>query len=155
MSTPSQPPNSPPQISFFAVCDDVRVEQGSKFTLIGFYGRGVGVQALPSTFPKLSFIAQFDLPSIGGHDLVIRLINPSGGVIFESPRSPLTVPVENSPFPVQYRTSTIVFYVAPLALTESGEYTVQYELSDWPPYSLQFFVAVQLPPLAPTIAAVQ
>jgi hypothetical protein len=139
---------SRPAMSTFSVCDDVRVELGNKFTLVGFYSRSIALPALPGTFPKLSFFAQFDSSSLVGHDLVARLINPSGVVIFESPRTSLPSPVENSPFPNDFRTTTIVFQVAPLALTEGGAYTVQYELSDWPPYRVQFFVALQ-----PTSAA--
>ncbi|HYM78371.1 MAG TPA: hypothetical protein VE377_20525 [Candidatus Dormibacteraeota bacterium] len=139
-------------MSTFSVCDDVRLEVGNRFTIIGFYSKSIALPALPTTLPKLAFFAQFDSPSLAGHDLVVRLINPSGGLIFESPRTGLPVPVEDSPFPSEYRTTTIVFQVAPLALNERGAYTVQYELSDWPPYKVQFFVALQPAISAPGVS---
>lgn len=139
----SPPTNLTPALSTFSVCDDVRMEVGNKFTLVGFYGRSIAVPVIPGTFPKLSFFAQFDSPSLVGHDLVVRLVNPSGVLIFETPRTTLPPPVENSPFPPEHRATTVVFQVAPFVANESGAYSVQYEISDWPPYRVQFFIARQ------------
>lgn len=142
----SQPVNARPNLAVFSVCDDVRAEQGNKFTLVGFYARSLTLQTIPSTLPKLAFFAQFDSLSVQGHDLIVRLINPSGTLIFETPRTNLAAPNMDSPVPNEYRMAMVVFQVAPLTFTDSGVYTVEYEFSEFPPYRVNFFVALQPSP---------
>lgn len=138
----SQPHDLPPRLITFTICDDVRVEKDNKFTLVGVYSRSIALQTMPFTFPKISFFAQFDSLALQNRDLIVRLVNPSGAVVFET-RGKLPAATEASPFPPEFRDTTVVFHLAPFTLTESGLYSVHYEASDWPPYRVEFFVALR------------
>jgi hypothetical protein len=139
----------PPQLSIFAVCDDVRVEQGGKFTLVGYYGKSIIVQSLPITLPKICFFAQFESSSWQPNSLRIRLINPSGNVMFETPSSNVPQLDEPSVIPREYQQATMIFQFAPMTFSEQGEHFVEYELSGWPPYRIRFYVAPAPAPANP------
>jgi len=70
----------------------------------------------------------------------MRLANPTGGVIFETPLANL-LPVKEDPMiPNQYREARLMFQVAPMTLNEGGVYTVEFEVPGWPVYRAQFLI---------------
>jgi hypothetical protein len=138
----SQPVNvAAPRLSAFAICDDVRTEQGGKLTIVGFYGKAMRVPTLPTTFPKLCFWAQFDSPSLRPNSVRVRLTSPSGNVVLETPNIDVPHADDVSAIPSEYRQANLVFQVAPMIVNEGGPYVVEYDFPGWPPYQVQFFVS--------------
>jgi hypothetical protein len=143
--------DSAPPLLTFSVCDDVRAEVSGKTTIVGIYGRAVRIANLPSTLPKLCFVAQFDSSFIQAQASAVRtrLSGPSGSVIFETPQVNLPPPAREDPMiPNQYREARLIFQVAPMILNEAGVYTVEFEVPGWPVYYAQFLVVAD-----PSLAA--
>jgi len=137
-----------PRLTSFAVCDDVRAEQGGKLSLIGFYARSVVVGAIPALMPKLCFFAQFDSLE-GANVFSIRLVSPSGNLILEVPSLAVATPPP-SVVPAEYRATQFAFQVAPMSLNEEGVYRVEYCFEAWAPCAAEFFVGVDPSLLGPT-----
>ena len=51
-----------PRTAHFLVCDDIRLEQGNKHSLMGIYGTQVFVPEMPVVLPKLCFQVQVRTP---------------------------------------------------------------------------------------------
>jgi hypothetical protein len=150
MASQTQPlPNAAPRLSTFAVCDDIRTEQGGKLTVVGLYGKAIRIATLPATLPKLCFLAEFDSPFLQATTLRVRLINPSGNLVFETPVMSVPRLGEDPLIPQEYRQARVVFQVAPMIANEGGAYAIEYEFPGWPLYRQQFFVAADPALVAP------
>ena len=64
-----------PREIFSIVCDDIRIEQGNKVSLMGIYTDGILVSQLPFVFPKLCLAQQFE-DDMESHELTVVLVGP-------------------------------------------------------------------------------
>lgn len=73
-----------PREIFSIICDDIRIEQGNKLSLIGTYTDGILVPRIPFTFPKLCLAQQFE-DAKGVQKLRIHLVGPKLNIKAEAP----------------------------------------------------------------------
>jgi len=65
----------PPREVFSIICDDIRLEQSNKLSLIGTYTDGIIVSGLPITLPKFCF-AQHIVDAPGIRKVKVKLRGP-------------------------------------------------------------------------------
>lgn len=64
-----------PRELFSIVCDDIRLEEGNKVSLMGIYAQGIFVSQLPFIFPKLCLAQQFE-DDMESRELTVVLVGP-------------------------------------------------------------------------------
>lgn len=104
--------------------DDVRVELGNKFSIMGVYSGGMdfGVQPLPIFLPSLAiFITAKGLEDSSNISLTAR--SPNGAVI--SSIQPQPIIIERPEFP-----AAIFFKLSPFAVSEYGSYTFNIKIGE-------------------------
>jgi hypothetical protein len=87
------------------VCDDIRMEVGNKYSLIGCYAGGIHVTPVPSALPKLCFSVKVYTPITRPFaKLVVRVLRGETSVA-EMPFPPegLAEPVANAPEGARHR----------------------------------------------------
>jgi hypothetical protein len=135
---PNQP-NLPPNLLYFGICDDIRVEEGGKLTVVGLYGRSMRIGKIPATLSKLCLFAQFplfDLPAA----LDIRLVSPSGVLLLEA-RNARILPVgKRLNIPNEYQLSQVIVHIVPMPLNEEGRYRVGFVFPNRGECETDFFV---------------
>jgi hypothetical protein len=113
---------SNPKIGYCLVCEDVRIEQGNKLTILGFYGllpattlRVNIVLAKPGLSIKLMFLAGM---SNGSGVAVAKILKPNNETLYEAPPQEVTgVPdIDGIHFG---------FGFLPVVFSEPGEYFFQ------------------------------
>ncbi len=82
----------PLQVITAIICDDVRREANGKDILIGVYGSGMRVEAIPHLI-MLAFWLELKTFEIGSHEFSMRIMAPNEAIIFQSP--PTRINVEN------------------------------------------------------------
>jgi hypothetical protein len=133
-----------PNLVVFGLCDDVRSEHGNKMTLVGYCGQSMNFAVLPAVLPKICFFAQFD-PLEGATRCSVRLISPSGQVLFEAPNLPVSRPLAAPEGgPSRFRHQILIFQVAPIAFNEVGECRMEYDFGLWPAFATSFFISLDL-----------
>jgi hypothetical protein len=85
---------TPPTLSEFLVCDDIRQEVGNKVSLIGVYAGGSVVLSAgttaPQLIPSLCFFARFTNGD-GQYTVLTSLIDPSGNAVHKAPIQNVTL----------------------------------------------------------------
>lgn len=72
------------------VCDDIRREENGKDILIGVYGSGLRVQALP-TFLNLAVWLEVVPKVTGQHQLKMRMVGQNSSILFETASLPVQI----------------------------------------------------------------
>lgn len=129
-----------PELVSFAVCDDIRAERDNKLTLVGYYGRSLNVGSIPGTLPKLCFLGQFPI-SLDAGSVVFRVMSPSRVLIMETPPVKLERPNAPTDVPQEYRYSQLVFQIAPMPVSETGDYLVEFAFSNSQVVRAKFYVS--------------
>ncbi|MGB3552390.1 MAG: hypothetical protein WA993_17015 [Candidatus Binatus sp.] len=111
-----------PLFNFCLVCDDVRIEQGGKALIIGFYGMvpyvEIGVTQPSAPIPRLTFVLISGPPIVAGrYHIVLSVKDPQGREVLNKNPAPIDQDVAAGPF-------NAIIYLQPMPLNGVGTYTV-------------------------------
>ena len=112
---------SDPRVAHCIFCDDIRLEQGNKISLMGCYGADISIdRPFPLTLPKFGFAVWLisdadDLPE----RMSVSVILPDGSELLKSTPAELLPPAEKLEGVKKVKFNA-AFPVAPLPLPSDG-----------------------------------
>ncbi|MBK7996129.1 MAG: hypothetical protein IPK14_22955 [Blastocatellia bacterium] len=109
------------EIVYQIFCDDVRLEVGNKFSLMGIF-QDIYVQQLPVGLPKMAIITQWR--GKGDYSSEVRVLTPKKKLLAASPVTQFQIPEEGF-------ANNVNFFIT-LQFDEVGDYTVQTLLDSTP-----------------------
>lgn len=107
--------DTPLQVISAIICDDVRREINGKDILIGVFGSGMKIGAIPSLV-SLSFWLEL-YATAGSHELTLRMIDPNGATVFQTPTNKVETKIDG------FNHSAIVG--APIQISLTGDFKLQ------------------------------
>jgi hypothetical protein len=121
-----------PRETFSLLCDDIRLEQGNKVSLMGLYSKGLIVEQVPCTMARLCLYQQLEELS-DGKNVLVQLKGPKLSVKAE-------IKIEKS---VESLNLRVVF--GPVHFEEEGDYRFETYIdnSDEPVAVKNFFVKLR------------
>lgn len=102
----------------FIICDDIRIEAGNKFALLGVYAGGDIVlqnNKLPINIASLAFYFNF-LDGEGKFNTRFKLIDPDGEVLMETNLEPSDKKKD--------KRLTVILKISPFNIKKLGQYTI-------------------------------
>ena len=104
----------------FILCEDVRVEQSGRFSLMGVFGPSIEVDAVPIVLPSLCVVVLVLNPEEWFENHRARVLGPDGRELVSSTIAAAR-PTEQGPYQSQW-----IWKMVPFPIVQPGEYQVQW-----------------------------
>jgi hypothetical protein len=112
-----------PNIHTCLICEDIRPEPGSKFTILGFFGVApkveIRIPRLEHANLRLAFLAIADRGDLlEPTDISFSVVDEAGSVLVTSPESPINITRSDSPL----ATLSLAFGIGGLGILHEGRH---------------------------------